>query len=241
MSRDQRSATPGSARPPRSGVTRGVRGAGLGVAAILLGLWTLPGVRALVGDNLHPVISDQILRSGQLSGSALEKVIQRHGIRSIVNLRGNHAGESWYDSERAVAAQLGVVHHDLGLSADRQPDRSAVLELIDLLETSPRPVLVHCEAGADRAGFASAIARIVVGDAEIAESRHELSFAFGHLSFGPSSALDRVLDGYERYLDESGRQHGASTFKHWAATEYVPTVSKEPSRRCSSPVVRGPA
>ena len=83
-------------------------------------------------------------------------------------------------------------------------------------------VLVHCEAGADRAGFASAIARIVVGDAEIAESRHELSFAFGHLPFGPSSALDRVLDGYERYLDESGRQHGASTFKHWAATEYVP-------------------
>ena len=215
-------ATTGRGSPPRSRIVGVATRAGLGLVVILLGLWTLPGVRALIGNNLHPVISDQILRSGQLSASELEEVIERHAIRSIVNLRGSHAGEAWYDSERAVAAQLGVIHHDLGLSADRQPDRRDVLALIDLLETSPRPVLVHCEAGADRAGLASAIARIVVGQADLAESRHELSLAFGHIPFGPSSALDHVLDEYERYLDETGQPHGADTFKRWAATEYVP-------------------
>ena len=213
---------PRTVRLSRRRLIRVAGGASLGVAATLLGLWTLPGVRALVGSNLHSVIPDQVLRSGQLSEAELERVVRRHAVRSIINLRGSHPGESWYDTERAVAARLGVVHHDLGLSSDRQPPRSAVVELVDLLETSPRPVLLHCDAGADRAGLASAIARIVIGQAEVTESRRELSFAFGHLSFGPSSALDRVLDEYERYLRETGRRHGSSTFKHWAATEYVP-------------------
>lgn len=135
-----------------------------------------------------------------MSGPELERVIERHAIRSVINLRGSHPGESWYDSERAVTDRLGVVHHDLGLSSDRQPHRSDIVQLIELLETSPRPVLVHCEAGADRAGFASVIARIVIGQAEFAASRRELRLGFGHIPFGPSAALDRVLDRYERYL-----------------------------------------
>ena len=222
MSGDDASAQPGAVRRPPSGLPRVAGRAGLAAAAILIGLWALPGVRALVGDNVHLVIPDQVLRSGQLSGPELERVIERHSIRSVINLRGSHPGEPWYDSERAVLARLGVVHHDLGLSADRQPHRSDVVTLIDLLETSPRPVLVHCEAGADRAGFASVIARILIGQSTLAESRRELSLAFGHIPFGPSDALDRVLDRYERYLQETGRQHASSTFKHWAATEYVP-------------------
>ena len=222
MSGDDWSMQPGTVRLPRSRLTRVAGGAGLAGVAILFGLWTLPGVRALAGDNLHLVISDQVFRSGQMSGSELERVIRRHSIRSIINLRGSHAGESWYDAERAVAARLGVVHHDLGLSSDRQPERSDVLELIDLLETSPRPVLLHCDAGADRAGFASAIARIVIGQSEVTDARRELSFVFGHIPFGPSYALDRVFDGYERYLTETGSRHESSTFKTWAATRYVP-------------------
>ena len=222
MSGDEGSMQPGTVRLPRSRLTRVAGGAGLAGVAILFGLWTLPGVRALVGDNLHLVISDQVFRSGQMSGSELERVIRRHSIRSVINLRGSHPGESWYDTERAVTGRLGVAYHDLALSADRQPDRAAVVELIKLLETSPRPVLVHCDAGADRAGFASAIARIVIGQAEVTESRRELSLAFGHIPFGPSYDLDRVFDEYERYLRETGSRHASSTFKNWAATEYVP-------------------
>lgn len=135
---------------------------------------------------------------------------------------GAGPGESWYDAEVAVAARLGVVRHDLFLSSDRQPPRPAVVELIRLLETAPRPALLHCDAGADRAGFASAIARIVVGQAAVSDARRELSFAFGHMPFGPSYALDRVFDGYERHLEQTGIPHASSTFTHWAATAYVP-------------------
>lgn len=222
MPRDEESAQTGAARRSAARRSRVMGGMGLAIAAAFLWVWGLPLGNALIGDNLHLVIPGQVWRSGQLSGAALERVIQRHAIRSVINLRGSRPGDAWYDSERAVVERLDVVHHDLGLSADRQPHRDDVVQLIDLLETTPRPVLVHCDAGADRAGFASVIARILNAEPDLAESRRELSLSFGHIPFGPSDALDRVLDRYERYLHQSDRQHGPSTFKHWAATEYVP-------------------
>jgi hypothetical protein len=46
-------------------------------------------------------------------------VVRDHGIKSILNLRGAHSGQSWYDDEVAVSGELGVAHYDYGLSAGR--------------------------------------------------------------------------------------------------------------------------
>ena len=103
MSGDDASAQLGAVGRLPSGLPRVARRTGLAAAAILIGLWALPGVRALVGDNFHLVIPDQVLRSGQLSDPELKRVVERHSIRSVINLRGSHPGEPWYDSERAVS------------------------------------------------------------------------------------------------------------------------------------------
>lgn len=194
----------------------------VGTVAILIGVWTLGTGWRPTGTNFHAVIPETIFRSAQLSGADLERVVRQHSIAGIVNLRGSQPGATWYDAEVAVAQRLDVRHHDVRMSADRLPPRPLVASLIDLLETGSSPLLIHCDAGADRAGFASAVARLVLTDAGVPEAREELGIGFGHVPFGPSAELDRFFDAYEQYLREARQPHRPSTFKHWATRVYAP-------------------
>ena len=152
----------------------------------------------------------------------LAETIRRHSIKSVVNLRGTHEGEAWFDDELRVVNSLGVEFHSIALSSSRLPPAPAVLDLIELLEAGPHPVLLHCDAGADRTGLASGVARIVVGRSSAAEARAELSARFGHISLGPTGELDRFFVDYEQHLDTMRLGHNAVTFKHWVANTYAP-------------------
>ena len=52
-----------------------------------------------LSGNFHAVDEGTIYRSGQLSGTQFSARIRENGIRTIINLRGNNAGRSWYDDE----------------------------------------------------------------------------------------------------------------------------------------------
>ena len=126
-------------------------------------------------------------------------------------------------SQPRVVNSLGVEFHSIALSSNRLPLAPAVLDLIELLEAGPHPVLLHCDAGADRTGLASGVARIVIGRSSAAEARAELSARFGHISLGPTGELDRFFVDYEQYLEMTRLGHNAVTFKHWmSATDYSP-------------------
>lgn len=181
-------------------------------------------VPVVVGPNFHEVLPGQVYRSGQLSADVLDAAIERYGLRAVVNLRGVRPGASWYDEEIEVARRRRVIHHDIDLSARRLPPRPAVSRLIELLRTLPRPVLLHCGAGADRAGLASTLARMVVGGARLADARSELGFAYGHLPFGPSREMGRFFDLYDAYLRQTGETDTPATLERWVQTRYVPYV-----------------
>jgi len=96
-------------------------------------------------------------RSGQPTGRDLRMVVNEHGIKSIINLRGTQPGEDWYDEEVAVSQALGLKRVDISMSAARLPHREDLLRLLDAFKDLPPPILVHCKAGADRTGEAVAI------------------------------------------------------------------------------------
>src|SRR5262245_25899484 len=102
--------------------------------------------------NFHTVIAGELYRSAQPTPAQLEAHIRGEGIGTIVNLRGENDHARWYADEIATAEKLGVKHIDFRMSATRilPPDRAD--QLVAILKSAPKPILIHCEAGADRSG-----------------------------------------------------------------------------------------
>ena len=124
---------------------------------ITLAFSSVQSVQAGVFPNIHEVEKGKLYRSGQLSLQQFKKYIQKWGIKTIINLRGESYGESWYHDELLISDYLGVEHHDISMSASRLPHRDDLIKLLDIFETAERPILVHCKGGADRTGEAVAI------------------------------------------------------------------------------------
>jgi protein tyrosine/serine phosphatase len=153
--------------------------------------------------NFHEVVAGQVFRSGQLSKAELTAKIQRYGIKSVLNLRGKNAGRNWYDDEIEVCKKDGVVHYDVPLSAGKDVSVKRMDALVTILKKAPKPLLIHCESGADRAAFGAALYHLAVEGKSAAEADNELTIWYGHL---PSirrevQAMDR---SFLRYIDGAG-------------------------------------
>ena len=127
-------------------------------------------------DNFYAVDDGNLYRSAQLSPRKLKKIIQEHGIRTIINLRGENPDQDWWQNERAVAQELGVEFHNIAMSANRFPSRDQLLKLLDLYDNAPRPLYIHCRGGRDRTGEAAAIYLLDQMDRSKKEALKQLSF-----------------------------------------------------------------
>jgi protein tyrosine phosphatase (PTP) superfamily phosphohydrolase (DUF442 family) len=133
--------------------------------------------------NFHTVKEGVLYRSAQPSGRDLRRVTQEYQLKNVINLRGSNPGESWYDTEKAVSDELGLKRVDIGMSAARLPHRDDLIRLLDAFKELPRPILVHCKAGADRTGEAAAI------------------FAMDHLKWSRREAAAQLHPFYGHFPD----------------------------------------
>lgn len=165
---------------------------GLGVVAAGAGAWA--GYLRLTG-NIHEVEPGRVYRSGQLWPSQLASLLQEKGIRTVINLRGENPGRDWYDDEIRVTTAAGVRHVSLPMSANVEPSEELLARLIATLGSAQQPMLIHCEAGADRSGLASALYKLINKGEEPAEADRQLSFRYGHFPWLTSrtGAMDRTF------------------------------------------------
>ncbi|WP_338669068.1 fused DSP-PTPase phosphatase/NAD kinase-like protein [Pseudodesulfovibrio methanolicus] len=164
----------------------------LGVLAVLFAarVWYLEEQ-----GNFHAITVGEAYRSAQLDRDELAHYVRRHHIRSIINLRGDRPEKAWYREEIATARELGIRHFDFGgIRATRAPSPRQVHELLELFAMAPRPVLLHCRAGADRSGLAAALWKTMVDGAPASEARKQLSLRYGHVPVGPTTVLDAFFD-----------------------------------------------
>ncbi|MBB5745200.1 dual specificity protein phosphatase family protein [Brevundimonas variabilis] len=180
---------------------------GLGAAVV----WTLAAVGLFVvvfisftmaNGNFHTVARGEAFRSAQPSPAKLERYVRDHGIRTVINLRGANPSDAWYQEEVAAADQLGLNHIDFRMSARRGITNGEALQLIEIMRDAPKPLLIHCESGADRTGLASALyAAAIAGLGEEAAERH-LSIRYGHVSapFGKGWGTTLTWERMERAL-----------------------------------------
>jgi hypothetical protein len=199
----------------------------LAVAAALAAALALPGPlhRFFFDENLLEVVPGEVYRSAQPDGPETEAFIERLGLRSILNLRGERGRSAWLVEERAAAAAHGVEHHTVRLSAKRMPPSPRLREIVEILDTAPRPLLFHCQGGVERSGLIGAVAVLLDGG-DLAAARAQFSPAKGFVPAISRSEVPRVLDDYERWLAERGEPHTPDRFRAWVARDYHPYFYK---------------
>jgi protein tyrosine/serine phosphatase len=148
-------------------------------------------------DNFHVVEPGVFYRSAQPEGEELRAMIQRHHIRTVLNLRGPNPGRDWYDDELRVSRQEDIHHLDYALSAEQPLTVAQMNEVLRMIEQAPKPILVHCHGGSDRSGLVSALYQTARGKPP-AEVDHQLSLIYGHFPYlwSKSGAMDRSLALY---------------------------------------------
>jgi protein tyrosine phosphatase (PTP) superfamily phosphohydrolase (DUF442 family) len=191
------------------------------VAGLLLATGVEAG-RVLLGDNFHTLIPGRVYRCAQLSGPALRRVIQAHGIRTVINLRGCGAPFPWYRDECRATHDLNVAQEDVCFSAGRLPPVHELRRLVGVLDRCEYPVLLHCRRGADRTGLAAAIVLLLQRDVGLDEGRRQLGLRYGHVALGRPAYLDRFLDLYTDWLRAKARAHSRADFRRWLEREYCP-------------------
>ena len=128
---------------------------------------------------------------------------RRYGIKTIINLRGEEDGSSWYRNEVAESKALGITHIDFRMSSGQELTVAQAEQLIRIMKTAEKPLLIHCRRGADRTGLASALYVAAVKNLGESEAETQLLPIYGHLSipFTPAYAMDRTWQMAERSFD----------------------------------------
>ena len=149
--------------------------------------------------NFHPVTHGEAYRSAQLDRDELEYYIKKYNIRSILNLRGENPDNSWYKEEMEVSKEQNVKHYDISLSASREPTEDDIHKLMWISKNAQRPVLIHCQGGADRSGLAAAMWKVIVDRESKSEAEKQISILYGHIPIGKTSAMDRFFENWIPY------------------------------------------
>jgi len=140
----------------------------------------------------------------------------RAGVKSVLSLRGDetHIGSNVLEIETCRALGLNLVHYPIG-SRDA-PERHQLLRIKELFAELPRPLLIHCKSGADRAGLASAIYLLVEKGQPVEIAERELCFwPHGHIRQAKTGILDHFLETFRTHH----QAHGTS-FMDWAEHHY---------------------
>lgn len=170
------------------------------LALLLAGAYL--GTLQLVG-NFHTVIPGTLYRAAQITPERLSDYKTQYGVRTIINLRGATPGSAWYDAELKASYELGISHLDFRMSASRLLSRQRAAELIALMRSAPKPLLIHCRAGADRTGLASALYLAAIAGAQEEAAERQLSVRFGHIGIPYLSAaypMDESWEDFEPWL-----------------------------------------
>ncbi|MBV8094629.1 MAG: tyrosine-protein phosphatase [Acetobacteraceae bacterium] len=170
------------------------------------------GFTRVAWPRFAAVLPGRLYRSSHPLPGRLASLTRRHGIRTLINLRGKtHNGADAL--ARETADTLGLHFVDAPLESRGAPQADRVLRLAETYRTMAEPALVHCKSGADRAGLASGIYLLVHGGTA-KQALKQLSLRFGHIAQSRTGVLDAFFHLYAR--DAEGRK----AFLDWVREDY---------------------
>lgn len=174
-------------------------------------------------NNLHEVLPKAVYRSAQLSEGSLRYLIEEQGIKTIINLRGNPSPQDemlW--AEKNLAAHYQLTFYSLPLRAHEPISPEHLKTLIQLLETAPRPLLIHCQGGADRTGLTSALLLILEKSVNLRTAEDQFSWRYLVVRNDTTGRL--TFPYYEVWLAEKGLSSSRDNLLAWV-TQLQPGVN----------------
>jgi protein tyrosine/serine phosphatase len=163
-------------------------------------------------DNWAEVVPGRLYRSNHPTPARLAHAARRHGLKTLINLRGHRLCGSDALS-REAATRLGLAHIDAPLESRGAPHKDRMLRLAEIFRTMREPALIHCKSGADRAGLAAGVFILLNGGAA-REALAQLSWRFGHLSRSRTGILDAFFIRYATAAE------GRKPFIDWLREDY---------------------
>jgi protein tyrosine/serine phosphatase len=159
------------------------------------------GIGQLTG-NFHEVIPGELYRSAQPSGEDVAVYAGTYGIKTILNLRDENRTE-WYRAEADAASKAGITLIDFPISSSKQLSITDSQRLAKLMADAPKPLLIHCEHGANRTGLASAIYVGAVSKLSETFAEFQLSPYFGHFAI-PGIGRYEIYKSWDAFEETIG-------------------------------------
>jgi len=170
--------------------------------------------------NLRAIAPGKCYRSEQMKPQAFKEAIESHGIKSVLNLRGEHGNQEWYKSELALCSAEKIDHADLNIGLGELPKPETLQQLVAKLETGPYPMLLHCRSGSDRSGLAAAFYLHIVEHKPLPEAEAEqVTWRYGHFPIGKAKSINAF---FQLYQDTA---HG-QPLKEWLVQTYPAEYAK---------------
>lgn len=167
--------------------------------------------------NLRKRVGRDLFRSSHPMPYQL-RAAQRAGIGSVINLRGSDDNISSNVLERAECLRIGLPLEHFALYSRQAPKVDEILGFDALLEQLPKPILIHCKSGADRAGVGSALYLLLRENATPEAALKQLSFwPHGHIKQAKTGVLDHFVETYRAHH----ARHG-TPFREWLTQHYNP-------------------
>jgi len=150
--------------------------------------------------NFHKV-ADGVYRSGQLYEFDMPEFYEKYGFKTILNLRGAKPGKEWYEYEKRFAKEHNITLIDFKISDKKIQSLQTMQKIADIIKRSKKPVLIHCRAGADRTGLASALYLYLIGDKNASKM---LSMKYGHFPYlgSKTKAMD---ESFKKFISQSSQ------------------------------------
>ncbi len=165
--------------------------------------------------NWGVVESGRLYRSNHPTPWQLERAVRRHGIRTVINLRGQRESCGSDALGREAARELGLEHIDAPLESRGAPHKDRVLRLAGIYARMQEPALIHCKSGADRTGLAAGIWLLVQGR-PVDEALRQLSLRHGHVAAARTGILDAFFQAYAAFQ----KAEGPKPFLDWVRDDY---------------------
>lgn len=166
----------------------------------------------LVWTNFAAVEPGVLYRCNHPTPGRLAELTRRHGLKTLINLRGQAKNGSDALS-REMAERLGLTFIDMSLESRGAPQKVRIERMATIFREMQAPAIMHCKSGADRAGLASALFVLLNGGTG-ADALRQLSLRFGHFARSRTGILDAFVRRYMR--DGEGRK----PFLDWVREDY---------------------